>query len=184
MCNRKYNHRQDLEHEEENQMTLLPYGVCTIGLLSVVMLAWGLRQLRPQKQAVQRFMGIDGIHMLTRGLLLIPLLAVLGLVTAYLIFYLDGNMLRIAHGLFIFGLWTLLTVVFFLLALTSRLGIRPAIQTLASPVLAVPLVAYLTPAERFADVFSPLPPSVPMIVGLVLTTAVFSLILGVRKELL
>jgi hypothetical protein len=165
-------------------MSLLPYGVCLIGLLSAVMLGLGLRQLRPNKQEVQHFLGIERIRMLTRGLLLIPLIAMIGLIAAYLYFYRDGSLVRIAHGTLIFGLWTLLTIVFFVLALISRLGIRPAMQTLVSPVLAVPLVAYLSPLTNFNEVFSPLPAVVPLMVGVAITAAGFFLILRVRKELI
>lgn len=155
-----------------------------IGLLSALMLGLGMRQLRPNKNEVQRFMGVERIRMLTRGLAIGPLLALVALVAAYLIFYRDGSLVRIAHGTLIFGLWTLLTIVFFVLALISRLGIRPAVQTLASPVLAVPLVAYLSPLSRFNEVFEPLPAVLPLVVGLVITAAGFFIILQVRKELL
>ena len=165
-------------------MSLLPYGVCVIGVLSVLMLGMGLRQLRPHNQSVQRFLGIERIRMLTRGLIIGPLLAVLGLVGAYLFLYRDASVIRIAHGTFIFGLWTILTIVFFVLALISRLSIRPALQTLVAAVFAVPLVAYLTPLSRFEEVFAALPAMYPLIAGCLITAGGFFLIFQVRKELL
>jgi hypothetical protein len=152
-------------------MSLLPYGVSVIGLLSVVLLGWGLRQLRPYRKAVQNFLGIERIRMLTRGLLFVPLLAVLGLIGAYILFYQGASVIRIAHGTFIFGLWINLTIVFFVLAVISRLSIRPAVQTLAAGALAVPLVAYLTPLARFEDVFAMLPGGVPLCAGLAIMIA-------------
>jgi hypothetical protein len=165
-------------------MTLLPYGICIIGLLSAVAMGFGMRQLRPRKLEVQRFLGIERIRMLTRGMLVAPFLAVLGLIGFYLFYLKDNQLERIAHGTFIFGLWIILTIVFFVLALITRLGIRPAVQTLAAPVLAVPLVAYLTPLNRFIEVFEGVPSALPLSVGGVIIASGYFLIYMIRRELL
>ena len=164
-------------------MTLLPYGICIIGLLSVTMLGLGLRQLRPSKDAIQQFLGVEHIRMVERALLLGPLAAVLILAGLFFFVYRDLFLIRIGQGLFIFGLWLVLTLTFFILALTSRLNIRPVVQTLAAPVLAVPLVAYLTPLNRFEEVFATVSPLLPIGVGLLVTAAGYALILIVRREL-
>jgi hypothetical protein len=165
-------------------MTLLPYGICIIGLLSVIMLGLGLRQLRPSKAAIQQFLGVERIRMLARGLLFGPLAAVVILAGIFIFVFHDLYLIRLSHGAFILGLWVVLTIAFFILALISRLNIRPVIQTLAAPVLAVPLVAYLTPLERFMEVFSTVSPFLPLIVGLLVVGMGYFLILLVRRELI
>jgi hypothetical protein len=164
-------------------MTLLPYGICIIGVLSVVMLGLGLRQIRPQKTRIQQFLGVDRIRTLVRGLLVGPILVVIGLGGVLIFVVRDANLLRLSHGAFVFGLWIILTITFFLLALISRLNIRPDVQTLAAAVLAVPLVAYLTPIERFQDVFSTVSPVLPLVVGLIIVSAGYFLIWQVYREL-
>lgn len=165
-------------------MTLLPYGICIIDLLSIFMLGLGLRQLRPAKIPIQQFLGIDRIRMLTRGLLIGPLLLILGLLGFFIFILRDAYLPRLSHGAFVLGLWMVLTIAFFILALTSRLNIRPVVQTLAAPVLAVPLVAYLTPYERFLEVFAATPPYLPLAVGVLVVALAYYLILQVRHELL
>lgn len=164
-------------------MTLLPYGVCIIGLLSVLLLGLGLRQLRPSKTAIQQFLGVDRIHMLARGLLLSPLVVVVILAGLFFFVFHDLYLIRISHGMFIMGLWVVLTIAFFMLALNSRLNIRPVFHTLAAPVLAVPLVAYLTPLDRFMDVFSTVNPVLPLLVSLMVVSAGVFLIFRIRREL-
>jgi hypothetical protein len=165
-------------------MTLLPYGICIIDLLSILMLGLGLRQLRPAKNQIQQFLGVERIRMLTRGLLVGPLLLILGLLVFFIFILRDAYLPRLSHGAFVLGLWMVLTIAFFILALTSRLNIRPVVQTLAAPVLAVPLVAYLTPYERFLEVFAHTPTYLPLVVGLVVVALGYYLILQVRRELL
>ncbi len=165
-------------------MSLLPYGICIIAILSVIMLGLGLRQLRPAKMAIQQFLGIDRIRMLTRGLLIGPLLLIVGLLGFFIFILRDAYLPRLSHGALVLGLWMVLTLAFFILALTSRLNIRPVVQTLAAPVLAVPLVAYLTSYERFLEVFAQTPAYLPLAVGVLVVTLGYLLILGVRRELL
>jgi len=165
-------------------MTILPYGICIIDLLSVIMLGLGLQQLRPAKPQIQQFLGVDRMGMLTRGLLILPLLALVGLIVFSVFIFRDVTLLRLSHGAFVLGLWIILTIAFFILALISRLNIRPVVQTLAAPVLAVPLVAYLTPLERFVDVFAGVPILLPLSVGIIVVASSCFLILLVRRELL
>ena len=164
-------------------MSLLPYGISIIGILSVAMLGLGMRQLRPQKQHIQRFLGIERLRMLLRGLLVSPVLLVVGLGIFFVFVFRDAYLLRLSHGAFVLGLWIVVTIAIFVLALISRLNIRPVVQTLAAPVLAVPLVAYLTPLERFAEIFAPVSPLLPLLVGLGLTSAGYYLIFLVYREL-
>jgi hypothetical protein len=164
-------------------MTMLPYGICIIGIMSVVMLGLGLRQIRPQKKQIQLLLGVDRIRMLVRGLLVGPILVVIGLAGVLIFVFRDSYLLRLSHGAFVFGLWIILIIAFFALALISRLNIRPDVQTLSAPVLAVPLVAYLTPIERFQDVFSTVSPLLPLIVGLGVVSSGYFLIWQVYREL-
>jgi hypothetical protein len=164
-------------------MTLLPYGISIIGLLSVVMLGLGLKQIRPQKKQIQQFLGLDRIRMLVRGLLVGPILVVVGLGGVFLFVYRDAYLLRLSHGAFVLGLWIILIIAFFLLALISRLNMRPDVQTLAAPVLAVPLVAYLTPIDRFREVFSTVSLLLPLSVGIGVVSAGYFLIWKVYREL-
>jgi len=92
-------------------------------------------------------------------------------------------LLHLSHGAFVFGLWIILIIAFFVLALISRLNLRPDVQTLAAPVLAVPLVAYLTPIERFQDVFSSVSLLIPLCVGMGVVSAGYFLIWKVYREL-
>ena len=164
-------------------MTLLPYGICIIGLMSVAMLGLGLRQIRPQKKQIQKFIGVDRIRMLLRGLLVGPVLVVMGLGSVFIFVFRDSYLLHLSHGAFVFGLWIILIIAFFVLALISRLNLRPDVQTLAAPVLAVPLVAYLTPIERFQDVFSSVSLLIPLCVGMGVVSAGYFLIWKVYREL-
>lgn len=165
-------------------MTYLPYGICIIALLSVIMLGLGLRQLRPAKVPIQQFLGLERIRMLTRGLLIGPLLLIIGLLGFFIFILRDAYMPRLSYGAFVLGLWIVLSNAFFILALTSRLNIRPVVQTLAAPVLAVPLVAYLTPYERFLEVFAVTSLYLPLFVGVLVVALGYFLILQVRRELL
>jgi len=165
-------------------MTLLPYGICIIALLSIVMLSLGLRQLRPAKMKIQLFLGVEHIRMLTRGMLIGPLLLLAGLLGFYVIMLRDDYLSRIGHSALVFGLWIVLIIAFFVLALISRMDLRPALQTLAAPVLAVPLVAYLTPYERFMEVFANTSLYLPFSIGLLVVLSGYFLIFSVRRELL
>jgi hypothetical protein len=165
-------------------MTLLPYGISIIGFLSAAMLGLGMRQLRPQKKQIQQFLGVERIRMLVRSLLVGPVLVMVALGGFFIFVFRDAFLLRLSHGAFVLGLWMILTIAFFVLTLVSRLNIRPVIQTLAAPVLAVPLVAYLTPLERFEEVFATVSPLLPLFVGLSVASAGYFLILQVYRELI
>ncbi len=165
-------------------MTVLPYGISIIGFLSVAMLGLGMRQLRPEKKRIQTFLGLEHIRVLLRSLLVGPVLILLGLGVFFTFIFRDAYLLRLSHGAFVLGLWLVLIIAFFVLALISRLNIRPVVQTLAAPVLAVPLVAYLTPLERFEEVFAPVSPVLPLFVGISVAAAGYFLIYQVYRELI
>jgi hypothetical protein len=165
-------------------MGLLPVGVCVIGLISVYMLGRSLRQLQPYREAIVHLVGERRIRILLNVLLAGPVIAAAGLPFLYVTVYRDDFLLRIAHGAMISGLWYVLALAFIILVLVTRLGYRPTLSTLVSPVLAVPLVAYLTPLERFEEVFSTTPLSIPLMVGLVLLISCMLYVYLAKKELL
>jgi hypothetical protein len=165
-------------------MGLLPVGVCVIGLLSVYMLGRSLKQLRPNREGIVYLVGDRRIRILLNALLAGPVIAAAGLVLLFFTTYKDNFLLRSAHAGFISGLWYVLALAFIILVLVTRLGLRPTPSTLVSPVMAVPLVAYLTPLERFEDVFSTSLLSIPLLVGLILLLVCMLYIYLTKRELL
>ena len=165
-------------------MGLLPVGVGLIGLLSVYMLGRSLRQLRPNREGIVYLVGDRRIRILFNVLLAGPLIAAAGLAFLFVTVYRDDILLRASHGAMITGLWYVLALAFILLVLVTRLGLRPTLSTLVSPVLAVPLVAYLTPLERFEEVFFPSALTIPLGVGLILLLVCMLYVYLAKKELL
>ena len=165
-------------------MGLLPVGVCVIGLLSVFMLGRSLRQLRPNREDIVYLVGDRRICIVLNVLLAGPVIAAAGLAFLFVTVYRDDVLLRSAHGAMISGLWYVLALAFILLVLVTRLGLRPTLSTLVSPVLAVPLVAYLTPLESFEEVFSTSAMTIPFLVGVILLVVCMLYAYLARKELL
>ena len=165
-------------------MGLLPVGVCVIGLLSAYMLGRSLKQLRPNREGIIHLVGASRIRTLMIVLLCGPAVVIAGLGILFLVVYRDQTLLRSAHGAMILGLWYVLALAFFILVLVTRLGYRPTLSTLVSPVLAVPLVAYLTPLERFEEVFTNMSLVIPLLVGLLLVLTCLIYVLLAKKELL
>jgi len=93
----------------------------------------------------------------------------------------DQLLIRASHGALVLGVWLVLALAFMVMILITRLGLRPSVSTLAAAVLAVPLAAYLTPIERFKEVFPSSFQLLPMATGLVLIVACYLFILAVRQ---
>lgn len=165
-------------------MGLLPVGVCIIGLLSVTMLGRSLRQLKPNREGIVYLVSDRRIRILLNILLTVPVIAAAGLAFLFVTIYQDNFLLRSAHAAMISGLWYVLALAFLILVIVTRLGSRPTLSTLVSPVLAVPLVAYLTPLVRFEEVFSKSALTIPLFVGLVLLIACMLYVYMAKKELL
>jgi hypothetical protein len=166
-------------------MGFLPAGVGLIGLLSLLMLGRSLGQLlRPHREDIRQVVGENRIRILTRGLLVGPFLAAVGLLVFFLFVLRDNLFQRAAHAALVLGLWMVLTLAFFLLVLVTRLGYRPTLSTLFAAILAVPLVAYLTPIDRFVDVFSGSSLWYPMGIGICLMAVCLLYVLAARRELL
>ena len=165
-------------------MGLLPIGLCVIGLVGLYMLGRSLGQLRPSREDILRLAGTMRIRGILNGLLIGPALAAVSF-SLYILIILQGDyLLRFSHAIFVLGLWMVLTLSFFMLVTITRLGYRPALATLAAPVLVVPLVAYLTPISRFEDSFATSPLIEPLLVGLVIVLGCYFFIFIARHELL
>ena len=165
-------------------MGLLPVGLGVIGLISVYMLGRSLRQLRPNREGIVDLVGERRIRFLFNVLLAGPLIAAAGLALLFITDYRDEVLLRSAHVAMISGLWYVIALAFILLVLVTRLGLRPTLSTLVSPVLAVPLVAYLTPLERFKEVFYPSALMIPLVVGVIMMVVCILYVHLAKKELL
>ena len=165
-------------------MSFLPTGVCVIGLLSLFLLGRSLYSLRTHQTELLRLTGTTRLQSVMAGLLAGPILAILGLTILFIFVLTDQFFLRITHGIFILGVWMVLTLAFANMLLVTRLGERPSPTILAAAVLSVPLVAYLTPLERFAEVFNGYNLLVPMATGAILVVVCYSLILYARYVLL
>lgn len=161
-----------------------PAGVCLLGLLSLTVLVFSLRQLRSSKDAIHRLLSLARIRWVTGGLLAGPLVAVLVLALLLAFGFPDQRLMRLAHAALVLGLWIVLTLAVFVLLLVTRLGFRPALSTLAAPVLCVPLVAFLTPFDRFGHVFTETGWVLPFAVGLLMVCAGYLLVWQARRELL
>jgi hypothetical protein len=165
-------------------MSLLPYGICVIGLLSVFTLGQTLQQLRPNKEEILHLFGDARIRTITFGLLVVPILIMVGL-TGMIVFVLKGEVyLRAAHAALVLGLWMVLGLSLLALVMMTRLSKRPSLSTLAAPVLAVPLTAYLTPLGRFGEVFGTIPAALPLVVGMLIIIVNYFYLWQVKKELL
>ncbi len=164
-------------------MGLLPVGLCVIGLLSVYLLGRSLRQLRPNREAILHLATGRRIKAILAVLLLAPVAAAAGLAGLFLLVYRNQFFLRSAHSSIILGLWLVLALAFLLLVLMARLGRRPDLSTLASPLLAVPLVAYLSPLERFQEVFADTWLGLPLIVGVLVAATCLLYVYLARREL-
>lgn len=165
-------------------MSFLPTGVCVIGLLSLFLLGRSLYPLRTHQEDLLRLAGTTRLQSLMAGLLAGPILVIVGLVFLFLFVLKDQFLLRITHGIFILGVWMVLTLAFANMVLVTRLGQRPTLTTLAAAVLSVPLVAYLTPLERFTEVFQGDNLLFPMVTGVILVAVCYFLILYARNMLL
>jgi hypothetical protein len=176
--------RLEIKGEAESFMGFLPTGVCVIGLLSLLLLGRSLYQLRPNKNEILQLTGRIRLGSVIYGLLAGPPLAVAGLALIFAFILQDQLFLRIAHALLVLGLWMVLTLTFLIMIIMTRLGQRPSLTTLAAAVLSVPLVAYLTPLERFAGVFPSGYLYVPMATGLIIVATCYIFVLTARKELL
>ena len=165
-------------------MPLLPIGVCVIGLLSAYTLGLSLQQLRPNKEDILQKMSVVRIQLLTMAFLVVPFLFA-AFFTAQLLFFIrESYEFRAAHIVLALGLWMVLGLALFVLVVITRLGKRPSLSTLAAPVFAVPLVAYLTPIDRFMDVFIAAPVGLPIAAGGFMVAVSYFLIFQIRKELL
>jgi hypothetical protein len=165
-------------------MPLLPIGVCVIGLLSAYTLGISLQQLRPNQEDILQKMSATRIQLLTMAFLVIPLLAAAFFVGQLLLVVKQSYEIRAAHIVLALGLWMVLGLSLFVLVIITRLGKRPSLSTLAAPVFAVPLVAYLTPIDRFMGVFISAPLALPIVAGGLMIAASYFLIFHIRKELL
>lgn len=135
-------------------MGYLPIGLCVISLFGLFFLGKSLNQFGQNWSGLFRLIGEKRVRLILIGLSSVPLLTLLGLALLFVLDYREDQPARWAHGLFILGLWFVLTFSFILLVSITRLGNRPAFPTLAAPVLVVPLVAYLTPFWRFKETFA------------------------------
>lgn len=165
-------------------MGFLPIGVSVIGLISFLLLGRSLYHLRSHKNEILHLTGTVRLRSLMLGLMAGPPLVLGVLVLVFLFVLKDQTVLRAAHAFLVLGLWMVLTLAFILMIILTRLGQRPSITDLAAAVLSVPLVAYLTPLERFADVFSLDHMILPLVTGIFLVVACYGLILIARRELL
>jgi len=135
-------------------MGYLPVGLCVISLFGLFLLGKSLDQFRQNWNGLFKLVGEKRVRLILIGLSSGPVLILLGLALLFVFYYQEDQPMRWAHGMFILGLWFVLTFSFILLVSVTRLGNRPAFSTLAAPVLVVPLVAYLTPLWRFKETFS------------------------------
>jgi len=165
-------------------MSFLPTGVCVIGLLSLFLLGRSLYPLRSHQEELLRLTGTTRIQSVMTGLLVGPVLVILGLFLLFMFVLKDEFILRISHGIFILGVWMVLTLAFANMMLVTRLGQRPTPSSLAAAVLSVPLVAYLTPLERFAEVFNGDNLLFPLVTGAIIVAVCYFLILYARRMLL
>jgi hypothetical protein len=165
-------------------MPLLPIGVCVIGLLSVYTLGISLQQLRPNREDILQKMSAVRIQLLTMAFLVAPVIFAAYFTAQLLLFIKESYALSAAHIVLALGLWMVLGLALFVLVIITRLGRRPSLSTLAAPVFAVPLVAYLTPMDRFMDVFINAPLGLPIAAGGLMIAVSYFLIFQIRKELL
>lgn len=135
-------------------MGYLPVGLCVISLFGLFLLGKSLDQFRENWSGLFKLVGEKRVRLILLGLSSVPVLILVSLGFLFVFFYREDRPVRWAHGIFILGLWFVLTFSFILLVSITRLGNRPAFSTLAAPVLVVPLVAYLTPLWRFKETFT------------------------------
>lgn len=165
-------------------MGFLPIGLCVIGLIGLYMLGRSLGQLRPSREDIYQLAGYERINRILSGLLAGPPFALVVLAVLFMTIYRDDLMVRATHGVFVMGLWMVLALSFFMLVIISRLGYRPSLSTFTTPVLVVPIVAYLTPLLRFKETFDPPTLLLPLLVGLFIIVVCYIFILIARNELL
>lgn len=161
----------------------LPYGICIIALLSQILLAVSMRQLRSEKAGILAVISQRRIRLVMAGLTAGPLVAAAVVAGLNLFVFQGQHLTRIAHSLFSMGLWLVLIMSFIMLVLMYRLHRRPSIESLAGPLLAVPLAAFLTPLVRFEQVYAVAGPLLPLIVGVIMVTAAYLITWQARREL-
>ena len=165
-------------------MSLLPFGICVIGLLSVYTLGQTLQQLGSNKGDILHLFSKPRIRTIWIGFLVVPAVVVLGMAGMIVFVYQGDAYLRTAHVALVLGLWMVLAQSIFALLIMTRLNKRPSLPTLAAPVLAVPLTAYLTPFDRFVNVFGSTPVVLPLVVGVIIIIVNYFYLWQVKKELL
>ncbi len=165
-------------------MGFLPTGVCVIGLLSLFLLGRSLYQLRPNRKDILQLTGRVRLGSVVYGLVAGPPFVIVCLAIILTFILKDQLLLRATHAVMVLGLWMVLSLSFLIMIIITRLGQRPTLTTLAAAVLSVPLVAYLTPLERFAEVFPLDYLYLPLATGIIMVAACYLLILVARQVLL
>lgn len=165
-------------------LSALPYGICLFALLSQFLLAISLRQLRAGKGQILAVVSLRRIRFVTTALLGAPVVAAAAVAGLNLFVFPDPSLMRVAHSTFSMGLWLVLVMAFVMLLLLYRLHRSPSIESLAAPLVSVPLAAYLTPYARFTLVYAETGPFLPLMVGAILVATAYLIIGQVRRELL
>ncbi len=165
-------------------MGFLPIGVCVISLVSLFLLIRSLSQLRPIRSEIVSLLGTVRLRSVFIALLAGPLLVIGALVLIFLFILKDQLLLRTSHAMLVLGLWMVVSMALLSMIVITRLGQRPDLTTLAAAVLSVPLVAYLTPLEQFAEVFPIEYIYIPLITGLIIISTCYLLIFIIRNEIL
>jgi hypothetical protein len=165
------------------EMGVLPYGVVFIALLGLSLLVRSLGVLRSFRQQIRHLFSQTRIQSLTWGMLFVPI--VISIVVWVWLSSRSGLTILVkwAYLTFMLGTWLTLLLAMFLLYLLYRLEQKPSVAMLSSPVLIVPLAAYLSPFQRFIEVFGT-HPVVAMPCGVVMFLVGVLVIFEIRRELI
>ncbi len=114
----------------------------------------GLRQAGPLVPSLAEAGGRRRMRVLAVVVLGAPILV--AVIVAVLVFavWRTDPLLRLAHMLWVLGLWMIGTVAMFAYVLPLRLGLARLSTLLVASVLSVPLAVFFTPLPRFRTTFS------------------------------